>query len=238
MSQLQVLAAGSLRNVWPALMATFEQQTGSTVATQFAPAGLLRQRIINGEPCDLFASANLAHPQALLQQGLAIQVELFTRNQLCLTAKASLVSRDDDWLTLLSRPSLRLATSTPASDPSGDYTWQLFDTIEQRHPGLGVKLKKRAMSLVGGADSAPIPAGKLAARWLIDSGHAELFLGYQSYAAELRRDAALRVFAIPRDYQPDIAYGFALCQPRAAALAAFLLNPAAQQLLHAAGFDQ
>ncbi len=237
MAELQVFAAGSLRKVWPALMAVFEQQTGIAVASQFAPAGLLRQRIANDEPCDLFASANLAHPQALLQQGHAVEVGIFTRNQLCLTAKASQVQTTDDWLTLLSRPQLRLATSTPASDPSGDYAWQLFDIVEQRHSGVGAGLKKRAMPLVGGADTPPIPPGQLAASWLITHGQAELFLGYHSYAAELSHQAELRVFSIPRHYQPEIAYGFALCQSRAAPLAEFLLSPAAQQLLQAAGFD-
>ena len=238
MSDLQILAAGSLRNVWPALMAAFEQQTGIITASHFAPAGLLRQRIVNGEPCDLFASANLAHPQALLQQGHAVQVGIFTRNQLCLAAKASQVHCSDDWLTLLSRPQLRLATSTPASDPSGDYAWQLFDIIEQRHPGVGASLKKRAMPMVGGADTPPIPPGQQAASWLITHGQAELFLGYHSYAAELSRQTELRVFTIPRCYQPEITYGFALCHPRAAPLAEFLPSPAAQRLLQAAGFDQ
>lgn len=238
MAGLQVLAAGSLRKVWPELMAAFTQQTGLTVTSHFAPAGLLRQRIANGEPCDLFASANLAHPQALLQQGRAIEVGIFTRNQLCLTAKAAQVQDSDDWLTLLSRPQLRLATSTPVSDPSGDYAWQLFDNIEQRHPGVGASLKKRALPLVGSADTPSIPPGQQAASWLIIHGQAELFLGYHSYAAELSLQTELRVFPIPRHYQPEIAYGFALCQSRAAPLAEFLLSPAAQRLLQAAGFDQ
>ena len=55
---MRVLAAGSLRRVWPQLMGHFPEP----VETQFGPAGLLRERIASGEACDLFASANLAHP--------------------------------------------------------------------------------------------------------------------------------------------------------------------------------
>ncbi|MBP2168008.1 molybdate transport system substrate-binding protein [Erwinia toletana] len=235
---LRVLAAGSLRKVWPALMAAFQQQSGIRVTTQFAPAGLLRQRIISGEPCDLFASANLAHPTALQQQGHALQVAVFAHNQLCLTAKADVVQADDNWLTLLARPQLRLATSTPESDPSGDYAWQLFDRIEQQHPGVGNSLKKRALCLVGGAESPPIPAGELAASWLINHHRAELFLGYASYWAELQTGPTLRTLAIAPAYQPAIAYAFAVCQPQAQPLAEFLLAAEAQRLLAAAGFRQ
>lgn len=56
---MRVLAAGSLKAVWPALMAYFPEP----VETRFGPAGLLRERIEAGEPCDLFASASEEHPQ-------------------------------------------------------------------------------------------------------------------------------------------------------------------------------
>lgn len=69
-----------------------------------------------------FASANAAHPQALLQAGLAQECQGFASNQLMLTARRSPDNDGLDWLALLSTPRLRLATSTPGCDPSGDYT--------------------------------------------------------------------------------------------------------------------
>lgn len=69
-----------------------------------------------------FASANAAHPQALLQAGLAQECRGFASNQLMLTARRSPDNDGLDWLALLSTPRLRLATSTPGCDPSGDYT--------------------------------------------------------------------------------------------------------------------
>lgn len=59
---MRILAAGSLRVVWPQLMTAFQ----ADAVCDFGPAGLLRERIEAGEACDFFASANLAHPQALL----------------------------------------------------------------------------------------------------------------------------------------------------------------------------
>ena len=127
---LTLLAAGSLRSAFLPLVAHFRQHTGLAVDAQFGPAGLLRERIEAGSPCAVFASANAAHPQALLQAGLAQECQGFASNQLMLTARRSPDNDGLDWLALLSTTRLRLATSTPGCDPSGDYTWQLFARIE------------------------------------------------------------------------------------------------------------
>lgn len=129
---LTLLAAGSLKSAFIPLLARFQQQTGIPVEVHFGPAGLLRERIEGGEPCSVFASANSQHPQALRQAGLAGACYLFARNQLMLTARRGATTETREWLALLSDPDLRLATSTPGCDPSGDYTWQLFSHIEER----------------------------------------------------------------------------------------------------------
>lgn len=113
---MRILAAGSLRVVWPQLMAAFQ----ADAVCDFGPAGLLRERIEAGEACDFFASANLAHPQALLESG-----------------------RD-----------LRIGTSTAGCDPSGDYTQQLFSRMGKE----GEAVRKRAVALVGGRQTLPLPA--------------------------------------------------------------------------------
>lgn len=191
MRNLQVLAAGSLRDVWKMLMTAFHAESGLTANTLYGPAGLLRQRIEQGEICDLFVSADLQHPEKLRQQGLADHTGHFTNNRLCLTAKRDCVIEQDDWLSLLLREDLRLGTSTPLCDPAGDYTLLLFDHIEQHHPGCGDALRQRAIAMVGGPGSLPVPAGDLAAQWIITTGHAELFIGYASYAPRLARFSQL-----------------------------------------------
>ncbi len=69
MTCLTVLAAGSLRTALSPLLAEYSHLTGQQVRTEYGPAGLLRQRIEAGAPCDLFASANIAHPRRLLSSG-------------------------------------------------------------------------------------------------------------------------------------------------------------------------
>lgn len=104
---LTLLAAGSLRSAFLPLVAHFQQHTGLAVDAQFGPAGLLRERIEAGAPCAVFASANAAHPQALLQAGLAQECQGFASNQLMLTARRSPDNDGLDWLALLSTPRLR-----------------------------------------------------------------------------------------------------------------------------------
>ena len=221
---MRVLAAGSLRGVWPQLMRHFPQ----AVETRFGPAGLLRERIEAGEPCDLFASANLAHPQALHP----LAVIPFTRNKLCLTARSDVLSAGDDWLSLLTRDDLRVATSTAGADPSGDYTQVLFTRMGE----AGEAVRSRARALVGGRDSAPIPAGKLAAEWIIHSGQADLFIGYASYGAKLQEIAGLTVLDIPKSVNPQAEYACAVMTPQGQMLADFLQSDTAQAILRKAGF--
>ncbi|MFZ3621059.1 molybdate ABC transporter substrate-binding protein [Leclercia barmai] len=225
---MRVLAAGSLRMVWPQLMAHFPQP----VETQFGPAGLLRERIEAGEACDLFASANLAHPQALLAAGLAQSVVPFASNMLCLTVRSDVLRDSDDWRSVLSRDDLRIATSTAGADPSGDYTQTLFT----RMGDAGEAVRRRARALVGGRDSTPVPAGRLAAEWIILGGQAEIFIGYASYAAALRKVAGLTVLDIPALFNTRAEYACAVITPQGQGLAGFLQSDESKAILHQAGF--
>ncbi|MGF6423116.1 molybdate transport system substrate-binding protein [Lelliottia sp. 489] len=225
---MRVLAAGSLRGIWPQLLAHFPHP----VETQFGPAGLLRERIEAGEPCDLFASANVAHPQALLIKGLASSVAIFARNQLCLTARSEVLRDHEDWFSLLTRPDLRLGTSTAGCDPSGDYTQELFTRMGE----AGIPMRERAMALVGGRASAPIPQGKRAAEWIIESDQADLFIGYASYAPALRQIAGLSVLNIPAPFNPRAEYASAVMTPQGQVLADYLQSDQAKAILQQGGF--
>lgn len=235
---LTVLAAGSLKRAFVPLLEHFGERHGLTVEAHFGPAGLLRERIEAGEPCSLFASANTAHPQALLAAGRAREAHTFACNQLNLTARRAAQTDGDDWLTLLANPALKLGTSTPGCDPSGDYTWQLFDAIERERPGLGQALKQRACKLVGGRDTLSVPPGEIASAWLIRQGLADLFIGYRHYAMALANEADLRVVEIPAACNIRCDYQLALLDdaPASRALAQFILAAEGQAFLRDAGF--
>ncbi|NDL63453.1 substrate-binding domain-containing protein [Acerihabitans arboris] len=236
MSPLIVLAAGSLRPALTPLLAHYRAVTGLPVRVDFGPAGLLRQRIEAGAPCDLFASANTEHAARLRAQGLAFDVRPFARNRLCLTARRGARTDHADWLALLGNPELAIGTSTPGCDPSGDYAWQLFDTAASLLPAGAGDLKRRARPLVGGTDTLPVPAGELAAGWILRQGLADVFIGYAHYAAKLEQDPQLRVVAIPDEYNVFATYALALRSPRAGALADFILSAPGRHFLRKAGF--
>lgn len=235
---LKLLAAGSLKSAFIPLLARFQQQTGIPVDVHFGPAGLLRERIEAGEPCSVFASANSHHPQALRQAGLAGECYWFARNQLMLTVRRDAKTEAREWLTLLSDPGLRLATSTPGCDPSGDYTWQLFSHIEERCPGVGAAIMARARPLVGGRDSLPVPAGETAGAWLIRQNLTDLFIGYAHYAAQMAVCGDLRTLVIPPAWNVRCDYQLTQIEQSAGAqrLCRFILGAEGQHFLKNAGF--
>ena len=235
---LNILAAGNLNHACVPRLTRFSEETGIHVEASFGPAGLLRERIEAGEACSLFASANTAHPQALLASGRAQATHSFASNRLNLTARRTAQTEADDWLALLSNPALTLGTSTPGCDPSGDYTWQLFDNIERARPGLGEALKQRAKMLVGGRDTLSVPAGEIASAWLIRQGLADLFIGYRHYAMALGEQEDLRVVEIPIEWHIHCEYQLALLDDTQATqrLAHFIPGVQGQQFLNDAGY--
>lgn len=232
---IRVLAAGSLRHALPEIASAFEKAGGTGVSISLGPAGLLRERIEAGEPFDLFASANMAHPERLVSLGLAKDVLCFARNRLAILARADLGLTTQTVADVLSDPAVRIGTSTPGDDPSGDYAFAMFDLLEAHRAGLGEALKSRARQLVGGRNS---PAGR-SAGGLIADGTVDLFLSYASNTRLHADDPMFSVVQLPAPFSPGISYGAAL-GPVAGAnsrrLKDFLLSDRAQAILAANGF--
>ena len=67
---VSVFAAGSLKAALSELARAFQHQYEIPVQATFGPSGLLRERIEAGEPVQVFASANMQHPQKLHQADL------------------------------------------------------------------------------------------------------------------------------------------------------------------------
>lgn len=72
---LELRAAGSLKAAMGDIVQAFEKDMGQAVVAQFGPSGLLRERIESGENVDLFASANMKHPQTLQAKGMGDKVD-------------------------------------------------------------------------------------------------------------------------------------------------------------------
>ena len=79
-----------------------------------------------GEAAEVFASANMEHPQALARANRAGPVVLFARNELCALVRPDLAATSETLLERLLDPRVKLGTSTPRADPSGDYAFAVF----------------------------------------------------------------------------------------------------------------
>jgi molybdate transport system substrate-binding protein len=238
-NKISLFAAGSLRLAFRPLLTAFEQETGHQVNATFGPAGLLRERIEQGERPQIFASANLGHPQRLVALGMAHAVHPFALNQLCATVRNIPELAEPELLTVFCDPQWRVGTSTPIADPSGDYAQRLFERLEQLLPGQGSALRARALPLVGGPDSAPIPQGRLAAEYLIAQQQADIFLGYASYATALAVYPQIKVRMLPVELDFTVIYGLCLLNGACAAaqsLVAFILSAQGQRILQRFGF--
>ena len=213
---LQVFAAGSLREPLTVIARRYETQAGVPVRLTFGASGLLRERIERGEPAQVFASADMQHPQTLASQG-------------------------GQWQTpaVFAEPRVRLGTSTPGADPSGDYAWALFRKAEGLRPGAFAVLDAKALKLTASSESPRSPAGRGTYAWLMDEGRADIFLTYCTNATSACREVPrLRLVPLPAGLQVSAVYGLSAlgADAQAVRFARYLLSPPAQAVLGQAGF--
>ena len=233
-------AAGSLRDALSEVARAFEARTGLPVTTQFRASGTLREAIEGGERAEVFASANMGHPHRLAEAGRSTPVVLFARNQMCAFARPGLAVTPAELIDRMLDPAIRIASSTPVHDPSGDYAYQVFARIEAVRPGARAILEAKNLQLVGGPSSPPVPAGRNAYAYHFGEGRADLFLGYCTGIAPLAREApGVTALRLPEEIAVGADYGLTVMRdaPQGAyRLALFILSPEGQAILAAHGF--
>lgn len=237
---VRVYSAGSLREALTAVATAHEARTGQKVVLTFGASGLLRERIEKGEGADVFTSADTDHPQRLANAGGWQPPVVFVRNAMCALTGASVQTTTETLLATMLRPDVRVGTSTPKSDPSGDYAWALFRKADAVQPGAYAALDAKALKLTGGADSPKPPAGRGTYAWVMDEGQADVFLTYCTNAVAAQREVPrLKVVAVPATLQVAAAYGLTVrngAPDAAAAFARALLGSEAQAVFRGAGF--
>ena len=237
---VQVYAAGSLRDALTEIAQDHEARTGQKVVLTFAASGLLRERIEQGAPAQVFASADTKHPQRLANQGQWQAPVVFTRNTLCALAQGAVAVTPETLLSTMLQPQVRLGISTPKADPAGDYAWALFQKADALQPGATVRLETKALQLTGGAQSAQAPAGRNTYAWVMEQNRADVFLTYCTNAVAARAEVpSLQVVAVPEALQVGAAYGLTVragAPAQAQAFAQAVLQPPAQAVFRRLGF--
>lgn len=237
---VSLFAAGSLRGALTDVAKAFEAATGNTIEAKYGASGLLKDEIAGGAKADVFASANMEHPRALHDVNKSGPVILFARNTLCALVKAGLNVDSKNLLDRMLDPNVKLGTSTPKADPSGDYAFEVFRKAEKIKPGARAVLEKKALQLTGGTSSAVPPTGRIVYSWHVAEGRADIFLTYCTNArAAQKENPGQKIVVLPADLAVAADYGLTVINgspPAAQRFVEFILSAAGQQILITHGF--
>jgi len=238
---VQLYAAGSLRSALTEVATAFETQTGIKVRAKFGPSGTLKDEIAAGARADVFASANMEHPQALASARKSGPVVLFARNRLCALARPGVAIETATLLDRMLDPAVKLGTSMPRADPSGDYAWEVFRKADKLRPGAFALLERKALKLVGGPDAPTAPPGRTVYGMLIAEGKADLFLTYCTNAMEAKKDVGgAQIVTLPDELAVGADYGLTVIADApsdAYRFAMSILSADGQQILARYGFS-
>jgi ABC-type molybdate transport system substrate-binding protein len=233
-------AAGSLRGALTETAQAFESAARVKVQSKFGPSGLLKDEIAGGAKAEVFASANMNHPQALTQAKRSGPVVLFARNRLCALVRPGLTVNSEKLLDAMLDSQVKLGTSTPRADPSGDYAWEVFRKADAIRSGAFAALETKALQLTGGPTSPPPPAGRVVYGVLVAEGKADIFLTYCTNAlAAQKENAGLQIVSLPEPLAVGADYGLTVMTDaslNAYRFAMYLLSAEGQRILTRHGF--
>jgi molybdate transport system substrate-binding protein len=237
---VQLYAAGSLKAALTEVAKAFETASGHTVQAKFGASGLLKNEIAGGAAAQVFASANMEHPQALHDAKKSSLVLRFARNTLCALVRPGLKVDSTNLLERMLASDVKLGISTPKADPSGDYALEVFHKAEAIKPGAQAALEKKALQLTGAATSTAPPAGRTVYGWHVSEGRADIFLTYCTNALLARQEnPGQQIVALPDNLSVGADYGLTVMNgapPAAQNFADFIVSAAGQKILTSHGF--
>ena len=232
-------AAGSLRTALTEVAGAFEAASGSKVQAKALPARSWTRsragRAPRSSPPPIWSirrrwrrRARAARPCCSRATGSAPWYGRGSRVQ-----TATLLERMLD-------AGVKLATSTPRADPSGDYAWEVFRKADRLKPGAFVALEKKALQLTGGPNSPTVAPGRTIYGALVAAGKADIFLTYCTGALEAQKqNPGQQVVALPDELTVGADYGLTVlgnASPQAYAFAMFILSTEGQRVLAKHGF--
>ena len=182
---IQVYCAGSLREVMLEIAGRFQAEYGSEVKVTPGPSGMLRERIESGDRPDIFASADMEHPERLSKSGIAGPTALFAQNRICVIHRIKDGFTQENLLDKLLDPAMRLGTPTPVADPGGDYTWLMFRKAEKIRPGSFELLTGKARQLARGPVFPPVNPGALSIADAFNNNEVDVYIAYSTTAKTL-----------------------------------------------------
>jgi molybdate transport system substrate-binding protein len=136
--ELHIAAAADLQPVLPSLAADYEKQTGVKIVTSFGSSATLTQQLTNGDPQDVFLSADTVHPQQLVTAGLATGMVQYARGALVLWARSDSPAQPVSLASLTSDRVTKIAIANDLHAPYGLAATQALKSL-----GLYDKVKPK-----------------------------------------------------------------------------------------------
>jgi molybdate transport system substrate-binding protein len=226
--EVTVYAAASLTDVFEELAAAYTEETGVTVVLSFDASSALRAQITEGAPADVFASADLANPQALADEGLtAGDPTVFTRNALTIVTPAD-AEAVDDW-TDLATPGLRIVAAGEDVPITG-YANELVANLDSHADAPAGFADAYAANVVSREDNVRAVLAK------IELGEGDAAIVYETDAASTDAVSSLEVPGSANVVAEYAAVVVADAAPGAAEFVAWLAEEPAQRILASHGF--
>ena len=191
---LRILAADALPKPIMEIGKIFKKEhPGVHIYYDFLGAGVLKGDIEEGAPAGMFLSANGKFQRQLEKKGFLNSYKIFAYDYL---AAATPISNPahvtaKNLIKKLMDKNVSLTTSSPHSDPAGDYTWTMFRRINKKYPGAFRIITSHANHLLDAALVMPI----------LESGNTDLGILYTSQLLELQKAGAkINIIKIPAKY--------------------------------------
>ena len=142
--EIVVFAASSLADALRVVERSFESEHPSwDVQLAFAGSQVLRLQIEQGARADVFASADRAHVQALLDAGIASGPRRFASNELTVITPSTDRARVGTFSDLARAERIAAGSETV---PIGRYTELLLERVADLEPGLATQIRGRIVT--------------------------------------------------------------------------------------------
>ena len=228
--KLSVLAAASLKNVFPQIGSLFStDHPDVTFSFSFAGTDQLAAQIEQGAPADVFAGASTKYGDQLASAGLIAPYKVFCTNQLVLITPAANPADITSLQDLATKP-VKLVTASDTV-PVGTYTRTVLGNLDAVY-GSGYSAAVLA-KVVSNEDSVTSILTK------VQSGEADA--GFVYITDSLAAGSQVKTIMLPADAQAVAKYPIAALKASkqigtAQEFADFVLTDPSQALLEQAGF--
>ena len=191
---LRILAADALPKPIIEIGKIFKKEhPGVNIYYDFLGAGVLKGDVEEGAPADMFLSANGKFQRQLEKKGFLNSYKIFAYDYLAAATPINNPANvtENNLIKKLIDKNVSLTTSSPHSDPAGDYTWAMFRRINKKYPEAFKTITSHADHLLDAALVMPI----------LESGNTDLGILYTSQLLELQKAGAkINIIKIPAKY--------------------------------------